>query len=121
MNWRQHLKPDLGDLRVERVLRVVDDNQPAKIINGELICLYPVENMAQTIVNLTKNDLIEQKRLLRLYCPKYNPITHFEALALRWEVKVGLLESQGVPVQLAEIQVAQEMQLLAFMDELLPL
>jgi len=90
----------------------------AKIVNGELICLFPVDDLAPVIIDLTKDDLPKQKRLLCLHCQKYTSKSHFWNLALKWEVKTCSFESKGYPLEQAELLAAEELGLLAFMDEL---
>ena len=118
-DWRKFLKRDLGDLRVKRVLSEIDNKPQAKIVNGELICLLPIVDLAPVIIGLTRDNLVEQKRLLRLHCQKYARGSHFWNLAVRWEVKTYLLEAKDHSLEQAELLAAEELGLLAFMDELL--
>ena len=96
-----------------------DSDKVARIVNGELLLLHSVEDLAQVIVDLTKDDLPEQKRLLRLHCQKYKLVTHFWKLKEQWEERAAILEyDEGISREEAEYNAAERYHLLAFMDEL---
>ena len=108
--------------RLQKKIRLVKPEKSkdrAKIINGELICLFPVDDLATVIVGLTENNLPLQKQLLLKYCQQYDPATHFWHQKEKWEEKAAILEyDAGLTRDDAEIKAAEMYHLLAFMDEL---
>ena len=94
--------------------------QQAKIENGELKLLCPADDLTSIIVGLTRNDLSLQKKLLLRHCQRYDPVTHFWTLRGKWEERAAILEyDAGLTREDAEVSAAEMYHLSAFMDELL--
>jgi len=76
------------------------------------------ESLAVEIVKLTKGNLPLQAKLLKLHVGIYSGPAWISTI-LRWKERVAhLLEAEGKQLYEAKLQAAEEMNLLAFADEL---
>ncbi|MGA2404131.1 MAG: hypothetical protein ABSG91_20895 [Syntrophobacteraceae bacterium] len=100
---------DLSDLK----------GKVAYIKDGTLLVSRHVGDLASLIVGLTTEDLLIQKHLLLLYCQAYDP-KYIHKKWDEWEKRAATLERENaLSRKEAEFEAAKELNLLAFLDDLI--
>ena len=86
--------------------------------NGELRIRGVFDDLAGEIIKLTSDNMPTQRKLLQLHVGIYFPGPHFRATVRKWTARAAhLYEIEGLGLNEARWQAAEEMRLLAWAEE----